>query len=62
MHLYDGKYADLDSFIREEWEQAFVQYWDANDMLALLRTWQTGDVSRVRHGGDFINLVGAFRI
>ena len=52
MHLYDGKYADLDSFIREEWEQAFVQYWDANDMLALLRTWQTGDVSRVRHGGE----------
>ena len=27
--------------------------WDANDMLALLATWQAGDVSAVRHGGDF---------
>ncbi|KZV75813.1 homoserine acetyltransferase [Peniophora sp. CONT] len=52
MHLYNGKYANLDSFIREEWEQSFVEHWDANDMLSLLQTWQTGDVSRVRHGGE----------
>ena len=25
-----------------------MQYWDANDMLMLLRTWQMGDVSKVK--------------
>lgn len=28
-------------------------YWDANDMLALLITWQKGDASLIRDGGDF---------
>ncbi|KZV75815.1 homoserine acetyltransferase [Peniophora sp. CONT] len=51
-YLFSGKHAILDTFIREEWEQRFVGSWDANDMLALLHTWQTGDVSRVRHDGD----------
>lgn len=48
-----GRYTDLDSFLREEWEAGFLTGWDANDMLALLRTWQTGDVSLVRDGGDY---------
>ncbi|PPQ85287.1 hypothetical protein CVT25_010060 [Psilocybe cyanescens] len=50
-HLHDGKYPDLESFLREDWEGGFLG-WDANDLLTLLHTWQTGDVSRVRDGGD----------
>ena len=47
-YLYGGKYTDLNDFIRSEWEAGFVANWDANDMLTLLRTWQTGDVSKVK--------------
>ena len=47
-YLYNGKYKDLDDFLRSEWEAGFLTEWDANDMLTLLRTWQLGDVSSVR--------------
>ncbi|GJE92718.1 homoserine O-acetyltransferase [Phanerochaete sordida] len=47
-HLYNGKYTDLNDFIRSEWEAGFLASWDANDMLTMLRTWQTGDVSKVK--------------
>ncbi|TDL24200.1 alpha/beta hydrolase fold protein [Rickenella mellea] len=52
-YLHYGLYPDLDSFLREEWEAGFLNSWDANDLLTLLHTWQTGDVSRVRDGGDY---------
>ncbi|THH20414.1 hypothetical protein EW146_g929 [Bondarzewia mesenterica] len=52
-YLYDGKYTDLNSFLREDWEAGFLDAWDANDMITLINTWQQGDVSLVRHGGDF---------
>lgn len=47
-----GAYPDLESFMKERWEQNFVPAWDANDLLALLKTWQLGDISILRHGGD----------
>lgn len=47
------RYPDLNAFIREDWEAGFLESWDANDMVALLNTWQQGDVSLVRHGGDY---------
>lgn len=47
-----SRYPDLASFLRERWELGFLQNWDANDLLTLLHTWQTGDVSQIRHGGD----------
>ncbi|KAH9479761.1 Homoserine O-acetyltransferase [Psilocybe cubensis] len=50
-HLHGGKYPNLESFLREDWEGGFLG-WDANDLLTLLHTWQTGDVSLVRDGGD----------
>lgn len=28
-------------------------YWDANDMIALLLTWQNGDASLIRNDGNF---------
>lgn len=46
------RYPDLQSFIREHWEARFLESWDANDMVVLFNTWQQGDVSFVRHGGD----------
>ena len=47
-----SRYPDLASFLRERWELGFLQNWDANDLLTLLHTWQNGDVSQIRHGGD----------
>ncbi|KAH0589081.1 hypothetical protein H2248_004852 [Termitomyces sp. 'cryptogamus'] len=51
-HLYSGRYPDLNSFLREEWEESFAMNWDANDLLTLLETWKSGDISLVRDGGD----------
>ena len=47
------RYADLESFLREEWEADFLNGWDANDLLVLLKTWQDGDCSLVHHGGNY---------
>jgi len=56
-HLYDGKYSSMEDFIRAEWETGFLD-WDANDVLTLLRTWQTGDVTLVS-GAGVGNLAGS---
>jgi homoserine O-acetyltransferase len=50
---FANRYPDLNSFIRERWEGGYVNNWDANDMIALLNTWQEGDISIVRDGGDY---------
>ncbi|KAH7929647.1 alpha/beta-hydrolase [Leucogyrophana mollusca] len=52
-YLFDGEYSDLHSFIRGNGETPWLENWDANDMIALLNTWQTGDISQVRDGGDY---------
>ncbi|KAH7913686.1 homoserine acetyltransferase [Hygrophoropsis aurantiaca] len=52
-YLMGGEFPDLSAFIRERWEGRFLQYWDANDMVALLNTWQNGDISIIRDGGDY---------
>ena len=46
-YLMNGRYSSLDDFLRAEWEGGWLGTWDANDMLTLLDTWQTGDVSLV---------------
>jgi len=46
------RYPDLETFIRERWEDRFLKNWDANDLITLLHTWQGGDVSQIRDGGD----------
>lgn len=51
-YLFDGKYADLESFLKGRWEAGFLT-WDANDMLTLFHTWSTADISLVRDGGDY---------
>lgn len=51
-HLHNGRYPDLRSFIRENWEWPFLTFWDANDLLTLLETWISGDISLIRHDGN----------
>ena len=38
--------------MRERWEGRFVELWDANDLVTLVNTWQSGDISKIRHNGD----------
>ena len=52
----------------ETWEELLVDWerdhlaWDANDLLAKLRTWQLGDISaNERYRGDFEGALGAIR-
>ena len=52
----------------ETWEELLLDWerdhlaWDANDLLAKLRTWQLGDISaNERYGGDFESALGAIR-
>lgn len=45
--------------MREAWEGRFVANWDANDMLALLETWQRGDISLVGDQGNFADSLQA---
>jgi len=52
-YLHGGKYPDLQAFLREDWEGGFLEGWDANDLLTLLNTWYTGDVSLIRDNGDY---------
>jgi len=49
---WDGLYPDLNTFLREGWENAYLHDLDANDLITLLHTWQRGDISKVRHGGN----------
>ncbi|KAF5316755.1 hypothetical protein D9619_006541 [Psilocybe cf. subviscida] len=53
-HKYtmDGLFPDLESFIRERWEGRFLASWDANDLITLVHTWQSGDVSKIRDDGN----------
>jgi len=51
-YQWDGQYPDLETFIRERWENRFLSNWDANDLITLLHTWQTGDISQIRDGGN----------
>lgn len=51
-YTYSFRYPDLASFLRERWEDRFLQNWDANDLIVLLHTWQRGDISKIKDGGD----------
>ena len=52
----------------ESWEELLLDWerdhldWDANDLLAKLRTWQLADIgANERYGGDFERALGAIR-
>ena len=62
-YLYNGKYTDLNDWIKADWEGGFVGLWDANDMMVLMRTWWKGDVSRLGNvapglQGDLASVLG----
>ena len=45
-----------------DWEQDHAENWDANNLLAKLKTWQLGDVSDNEiYGGDFAKGLGAIK-
>lgn len=54
-------FATLEAFLVEFWEALFLQR-DANNLLALIWTWQHADIAaNDRHGGDFEKALGAIR-
>lgn len=60
-YLQDGRYTSMQDFIREDWEAGYLRAWDANDMLTLLHTWQTGNVAAVKDGGDLPMCLGVIK-
>ena len=62
----DGHYRSLGfatpSDLLEEWAREHAEDWDANDLLAMLRTWQLADISaNDLYRGDFRKALGAIR-
>ncbi|KAF7770658.1 hypothetical protein Agabi119p4_6632 [Agaricus bisporus var. burnettii] len=50
-YLMGGEYPDLENFMRGQWEAGQL-LWDANDLVTLFHTWETGDVSVIRDGDN----------
>lgn len=60
-HDMDAGFSSLEDFLVGYWEGAFLHR-DANDMLAMMRTWQHCDISaNDRYHGDFEAALGAIR-
>ena len=54
-------FASLEDYLVGGWEERFLQL-DANDLLAMLNTWQNGDISdNRRYGGDFESALAAIK-
>ena len=46
----------------DDWGKDHVDNWDANNLLAKLKTWQLGDISaNSLYGGDFVKALGAIK-
>ncbi|KZT29002.1 homoserine O-acetyltransferase [Neolentinus lepideus HHB14362 ss-1] len=58
-YLQNGLYTSMQDFMREDWEAGYLRAWDANDMVTLLHTWQSGDVSSVKDNGDLAKCLGS---
>jgi homoserine O-acetyltransferase len=57
----DMGYESLEDYLVDAWEERFLKI-DANDLLAMLGTWQDGDISdSSRFGGDFHRALGAIK-
>ena len=54
-------YSSLEDFLVAFWEGLFLAK-DANNLLAMLWTWQNGDISaNALYGGDFARALGAIK-
>ena len=61
-HLYKKLgFADVEALL-VNWEEDHVQNWDANNLLAKLKTWQLGDIGDASaYGGSFVRALNAIR-
>ena len=55
------RYPDLNSFLHECWGENYIREWDANDMLTMLNTWQTGDVAKIHGDPDLQTALGRIK-
>ncbi|KAL8799299.1 MAG: hypothetical protein Q9182_006003 [Xanthomendoza sp. 2 TL-2023] len=46
-------FSDVEHYIRKNWEDSF-ETWDPEDLLALARMWQAGDIGKIRDDGDYL--------
>ncbi|KAF9237082.1 Alpha/Beta hydrolase protein [Melanogaster broomeanus] len=58
LYTMDGAYPTAESFYIDHAETFWLQYWDANDMLTVMNTWQRGDVSQL-FDGDLEKALGS---
>ena len=57
----DMGFSSLEDYIVGGWEDRFLEL-DANDLLAMLNTWQNGDISNNQlYGGNFESALGAIK-
>ena len=55
------RFPDLNSFLHEQCEEGYIRNWDANDMLAQLKTWQTGDITKIHGDPDLQSALGRIK-
>lgn len=53
-------YSDLEDYLKRAWEASYRRRHPA-DLLAMLRTWMSSDVSFARHGGDLRAALGSIQ-
>ena len=57
----DLGFSSLEDYLVTAWEGRYLQL-DANDILAMVATWQAGDISdNPRYGGDFARALGSIK-
>jgi homoserine acetyltransferase len=59
-YLQDGKYADLESFVKGDWENHLL-VWDANDLLTLINTWFHGNIAMIKDKGDLAQALNSIK-
>ena len=55
------RFKDLESYLVGIWDKGFISGWNANDMLQLVDTWQTGDISLIRDKGNLTKTLGEIK-
>lgn len=60
LHVTALKAPDLETYYRTDWEERYARR-NAADLYAQLRTWDAGDISSLRYGGDLTAALQAIR-
>ena len=57
----DMGFSSVEDYLITGWEGRFLEI-DANDLLAMISTWQNGDISdNPKYGGNFVDALGAIK-